>query len=176
MAMARDTRDHCSTRSSWLAQWFKDHAGPVKERLRLRAKRKDDAEDALQETMVSVLKLADLHSGKVRNLSAYIYAAALRKLAAMQAANARSYDTTQLGQTTPPELRRDELLDCLHFEKVLSEDLKRLPYLHQKVFILKGLGLTIDEIARDCSLKPYKVERILFDARTTMQPSYKGSD
>jgi RNA polymerase sigma factor (sigma-70 family) len=176
MEMGRDARDHRSSESSWLAQWFTDHASAVMERLRGRARRKDDAEDALQQTMLSILELADHQRANVKNLSAYIYAAAVRKLAAMQAANARPYETTLFGQSTPPELSRDELLDHLHFEKLLTEDLNRLPPLHQKVFMLRGLGMTNDEIARECDLKPYKVDRILFDARTTLQPTFKGSD
>src|SRR5687768_6133242 len=116
MEMGRGTRDHRSSESSWLAQWFNDHASAVRERLRGRARRKDDAEDALQQTMLSILELADHHRANVKNLSAYIYAAAVRKLAAMQAENARPYETTPFGLSTPPELSRDELLDRLHFE------------------------------------------------------------
>ena len=160
--MSRDARDRA-------AQVFEEHGPRLRRYLRKHALCPADADDALQAAFLSILESIDI--AKIANLQAYLFMTALRKLSEISKKEMNQSAMRAAQPPRTPDLDPDVLLNRLHFERVLTEDLNRLPEAHRRVLILRCRGLSYEEIASECSLKKHDVERILIDAWMAMQPT-----
>jgi RNA polymerase sigma factor (sigma-70 family) len=121
-----------------------------------------DAADATQQTFVKLFQRLSAGHVPVSNLKAYVLCIARRESLEMMA---RRRPSAALEEETAVE--RDAastVVDSL----LIRETARMLPERHRKILLLRGAGLSYDEIGDQLSLNRNAVAQLLFRARTGM--------